>query len=168
MTDTEASTDGHFDNAQAALDRLAAAAAARTRLAGRARAAAHGRAVRAANLALHAAMIRAHRCGVPAATIALTIGRTLKYTTTILYPDPTAVPHRCSPGPVIARHARRLNQALDAVATYGTAHPVTHRAIADAHAAGIDMVALGCALDVSVVWISRVVLAARSTRTPPS
>ncbi|MFI6979299.1 hypothetical protein ACIBSV_12035 [Embleya sp. NPDC050154] len=65
------------------------------------------------------------------------------------------------------RRRRVLNAVIAAAAVYGTAHPVTHQAIVEAHEDGATPMALGCILDVSPAMISLVVLAARPPDIPP-
>lgn len=162
--------------AQTALERLAAAAAERARLAAcpvhpgiasTEDVRAHRRAVSAAVAALHAAVIDAHRHGVLASEIATTAGLTQRYTTRVLTRDRPADPYRWSPRLAGARRRRVLNAVIAAAAVYGTAHPVTHQAIVDAHADGATPMALGRILDVSPAMISRVVLAGRPAGTTP-
>lgn len=162
--------------AQAALDRLAAAVVdrarvARTRvhpgLAWTEQARAHRCAVRASVAAVHAAVIDAHRHGVPAATIATTAGITLRYTNTIVEGAPAADSYSRLASSASARRRQVLNEAIDAVATYGTAHPVAHRAIADAHADGATAAALARVLDVPPALITRVVRAACPASATP-
>ncbi|WP_406293624.1 hypothetical protein OG948_03105 [Embleya sp. NBC_00888] len=155
--------------ARAALDRLAAAVAERMRIAACpvgpgpvSDAARHARrrAIHNAVLAVHAAMIDAHRQGAPATVIAATARMAPRYVATILRRDPLAMPYNRSPAPVVTRRTRALHHLIDAIGDHGTAHPTTHRAIVDAHALGLGPIALGRLLDVSPAWVSRVVMAA--------
>ncbi|WP_406298047.1 hypothetical protein OG948_21185 [Embleya sp. NBC_00888] len=68
----------------------------------------------------------------------------------------------------MSRRPQLLAAAINAAARHGTAHPVTHQAIADAHADGATVDKLARALNVPPAVIVRVVLATRSTRAMPS
>ncbi|MFJ8743409.1 hypothetical protein ACIRL2_29040 [Embleya sp. NPDC127516] len=116
--------------------------------------------MRAAVAAVHAAAVDAHRHGVPASTIATTAGITLRYTNTILESEPAADTYSRSASSAGARRRQVLNAMVDAVAAHGMAHPVTHEAIADAHADGASAAALARVLDVPPALITRAVRAA--------
>ncbi|OPC81800.1 hypothetical protein B4N89_13420 [Embleya scabrispora] len=148
---------------QAALDRLAAAAAERTRLAAAQAAGGtigdrsdHRRQLLAAAVELHAAMLDAHRARVPVAEIALVAGTTVRAITVLLRQE--------------REQAEQLaiDDVAAAVRAHGTAHPITHAAIAAAHARGVAVSALARVSGISLERISAIVLAAGGTQASPA